>query len=98
MAYIPNEQAGEYARLLTSVYPGGIKAKVAYTNSGSESIDTAIKYARAFTKRQKIISFINAYHGTTYGSITISGCTTLMKNNMGPFLPEAFFFHFMEMM
>ena len=94
IAYIPNEQAGEYARLLTSVYPGGIKAKVAYANSGSESIDTAIKYARAFTKRQKIIYFINAYHGTTYGSISISGCTTLMRNNMGPFLPEVFAFPF----
>ena len=98
MGYITNEQAVEYARLLTSVYPGGIKTKVAYANSGSESIDAAIKYARAFTKRQKIISFINSYHGTTYGSITISGCTKLMKKNMGPLLPEVFFSVFMGLM
>ena len=65
-----------------------------FANSGSEANDAAIKYARAYTKRQKIISFINAYHGTTYGSITISGCTTLMRNNMGPFLPEVFIFPF----
>ena len=94
MGYIPNYEAGEYARLLTSVYPGGIKAKVAFTNSGSEANDTAIKYARAFTKRQKIISFINSYHGTTYGSISISGCTNRMKNQIGPFLPEVHLFKF----
>ena len=94
LAYIQNEQAGEYARLLTSVYPGGIKTKVAYANSGSEANDAAIKYARAFNGRQKIISFINSYHGTTYGSITISNCTNLMKKGMGPFLPEVFSFPF----
>ena len=94
MGYIPNYEAGEYARLLTSVYPCGIKAKVAFTNSGSEANDTAIKYARAFTKRQKIISFINSYHGTTYGSISISGCTNRMKNQIGPFLPEVHLFKF----
>ena len=94
MGYITNEQAVEYARLLTSVYPGGIKTKVAYAISGSESIDAAIKYARAFTKRQKIISFINSYHGTTYGALTISGCTKLMKKNMAPLLLEVSFFPF----
>ena len=59
-AYMENENTGEYARLLTSVYPGGVKAKVSYTNSGSESVDAAIKYSRAFTGRQKIISFLNS--------------------------------------
>ena len=92
--YIPNYQAGEYARLLTSVYPGGIKTKVAFTNSGSEANDTAIKFARTYTKRQKIISFINSYHGTTYGSISISGCTNLMKKKMGPFLSEVYLFKY----
>lgn len=93
-AYIPNQQAGEYARLLTSVYPGGVKAKLVFTNSGSESVDAAIKYSRAFTGRQKIIYFINSYHGTTYGSISISGCTYLMRSKMGPFLSEVYNFPF----
>lgn len=92
--YVQNWEAREYARLLTSVYPGGIKAKVAYTNSGSESIDTAIKYARVFTGRQKIIYFINSYHGTTYGAISVSGHTIDMRNKMGPFLPEVYPFPF----
>ena len=94
LGYFPNEKAAEYARLMTSVYPGGVKAKIAYANSGSEAIDTAMKYCCAFTKRTKIISFINSYHGTTYGSMSISGCTNLMKKGMGPFLPDVFFFPF----
>ena len=59
MGYFQNEEAAEYAKLICSVYPGRIKVKVAYTNSGSEANDTAIKFARAFTKRQKIIYFNN---------------------------------------
>ena len=92
--YIANDKAGQYAKLLTSVYPGGVKAKVAYANSGSGANDLAIKYARAYTKRYKLISFINSYHGSTFGSISISGSTIRMRNNMGPFLPEVFFFKF----
>ena len=59
IGYIANEQVIEYAKLLASVYPGGIKAKASFSNSGSEANDTAIKFARVYTKRQKIISFIN---------------------------------------
>jgi 4-aminobutyrate aminotransferase len=94
IGYIANEQVIEYAKLLTSVYPGGIKAKVSFANSGSEANDTAIKFARAYTGRQKLISFINGYHGSTYGAISISSCTNKMKNGLGPFLPEVFFFPF----
>lgn len=94
IAYVWIEEAAEYARLITSVYPGGIKTKIAYTNSGSEANDAAIKYARAFTKRSKIIAFINSYHGTTYGSMSISGCTTLMRDRMGPFLSDVYLFPF----
>lgn len=92
--YCPNEKAGQYAKLLTSVYPGGVKAKVSYTNSGSGANDLAIKYARAYTKRYKLISFINSYHGSTYGALSISGTTNRMKTNLGPFLPEVYFFKF----
>jgi len=94
IGYIANEQVIEYAKLLSSVYPGGIKAKVSFANSGSEANDTAIKFARAYTGRQKLISFINGYHGSTYGAISISSCTNKMKNGLGPFLPEVFFFPF----
>ena len=94
IGYIANEEVIEYAKLLVSVYPGRIKAKVSFANSGSEANDTAIKFARAYTRRQKLISFINGYHGSTYGAISISSCTNKMKNGLGPFLPEVYFFPF----
>lgn len=68
-AYTYNEKTIEYAKKLASVYPGGVKAKVCFGNCGSDANDAAIKFARAFTGRQKIIVFVNGYHGNTYGSM-----------------------------
>ena len=93
-AYLYNVPCVEYAERLVSVYPGGIPAKVAYGNCGSDANDAAVKFARAYTGRQKIITFINGYHGSTYGSATMTTCTTKMKEKMGPFLPEIYSFPF----
>ena len=93
-AYTYNEQTVAYAERLTSVYPGGVKAKIAFGNCGSDGNDAAVKFARAYTGRTKIISFINGYHGNTYGSSTLTTCSTKMHEKMGPFLPECYAFPF----
>lgn len=93
-AYTYNEQTTEYAERLVSVYPGGVKAKVCFGNCGSDGNDAAVKFARAFTGRQKIIVFINGYHGNTYGSCSMTTCSTRMHAKMGPFLPEIYPFPF----
>ena len=93
-AYTYNEQTTEYAERLVSVYPGGVKAKICFGNCGSDGNDAAVKFARAFTGRQKIIVFINGYHGNTYGSSTMTTCSTRMHAKMGPFLPEIYPFPF----
>ena len=94
IAYTYNERTVEYAERLTSVFPGGVKAKIAFGNCGSDGNDAAVKFARAYTGRQKIIVFINGYHGNTYGSSTITTCSTKMHEKMGPFLPEIYAFPF----
>ena len=94
IAYTYNERTVEYAERLVSVYPGGIKAKIAFGNCGSDGNDAAVKFARAYTGRQKIIVFINGYHGNTYGSSTMTTCSTKMHEKMGPFLPEIYAFPF----
>ena len=94
IAYTYNERTVEYAERLTSVFPGGVKAKIAFGNCGSDGNDAAVKFARAFTGRQKIIVFINGYHGNTYGSSTMTTCSTKMHEKMGPFLPEIYAFPF----
>ena len=93
-AYSYNEQSVAYAERLVSAYPGGGKAKVCFGNCGSDANDAAVKFARAFTGRSKIITFLNSYHGSTYGSASLSACTTRMKEGMGPFLPECYVFPF----
>lgn len=93
-AYTYNEQTTEYAERLVSVYPDGVKAKVCFGNCGSDGNDAAVKFARAFTGRQKIIVFINGYHGNTYGSCSMTTCSTRMHAKMGPFLPEIYPFPF----
>ncbi len=93
-AYTYNEQTTTYAEKLASVYPGGVKAKVCFGNCGSDCNDAAVKFSRAFTGRQKIIVFLNGYHGNTYGSATMTTCSTKMHEKMGPFLPEIYPFPF----
>ncbi|WP_300623369.1 aminotransferase class III-fold pyridoxal phosphate-dependent enzyme [uncultured Megasphaera sp.] len=93
-AYTYNIPMIEYAERLTSVYPGGIEAKVCFGNCGSDGNDAAVKFARAYTGRSKIITFENSYHGNTYGSASLSACTTRMRNKMGPFLPGIYHFPF----
>lgn len=59
-AYTYNIPMIEYAERLTSVYPGGIEAKVCFGNCGSDGNDAAVKFARAYTGRSKIITFENS--------------------------------------
>ena len=93
-AYSYSEQTVAYAERLVSAYPGGIDAKVCFGNCGSDANDAAIKFARAWTGRSGIITFLNGYHGSTYGSATLTTCTTRMRERMGPFLPGCYAFPF----
>lgn len=65
-------------------------AQVLYSATGSASIDAAIKLVRAYTGRSKIISMCEAYHGSTYGSISLSALSTNMARKIGPLLPEIY--------
>lgn len=93
-AYSYNEEAVAYAERLVSVYPGGVKAKVCFGNSGSDSNDAAVKFCRAYTGRSKIITFVNGYHGNSYGAATMSACTVRMSAKIGPMLPDVYHFPF----
>ncbi len=54
-----------------------------FVNSGSEAVEGALKLAKRFTGRNKIISFNHAYHGSTHGSLSVIGD----KNYQVPFGP-----------
>ena len=89
-AYMYNKNQVELAQELVQITPGNRTKKVSFGLSGSDANDGAIKLARSFTKRQKIIAFLRSYHGSTYGAISLSAISLNMRRNMGPFLPEIY--------
>lgn len=62
-------------------------SSVYFVNSGSEAIEGAMKLAKRYTGRTEIISFKNAYHGSTQGSLSIMGSEEF-KNAYRPLLPD----------
>lgn len=61
--------------------------KIFLTNSGTEATDGAIKLVRYHTKRQYIVAFKGAFHGRTYGAISLNSSKAGQKAFFGPLLP-----------
>ena len=87
-AYFANSKAARLAPRLAALAPMSGPVEVAWGNSGSDANDAIIKFARAYTGRQYMVSFTGAYHGSTYGSMTLSSVTLNMSRKMGPLLPD----------
>jgi acetylornithine/N-succinyldiaminopimelate aminotransferase len=64
-------------------------------NSGTEANEAAIKLCRAYTGRSELISFHGSYHGSTNGSLSISGNEN-KKRNFRPLLPDVNFIRLNE--
>jgi ornithine--oxo-acid transaminase len=60
--------------------------RVLFTNSGAESVEAALKFARYATKRSRIIFCDHAFHGLTYGPLSANGGREFRKG-FGPYLP-----------
>ena len=60
---------------------------VFFTNSGAEGIETAIKYARCATGKPAILHCQKAFHGLTYGALSLNGDESF-RNGFAPFLTE----------
>jgi taurine--2-oxoglutarate transaminase len=67
-----SESRSKLGRLLAEVTPGDL-AMSFFTNGGAEANENAIKLARWYTGRHKIISRYRSYHGATAGAITLTG-------------------------
>ena len=77
------------AKLLSENLPGNLNCTY-FTNSGTEALEGAMKLARRFTGRQKIIAAKNAYHGSTMGALTLMGLEE-KKKPFEPLIPEVEF-------
>ncbi|MDQ6834390.1 MAG: aminotransferase class III-fold pyridoxal phosphate-dependent enzyme, partial [Chloroflexota bacterium] len=63
-----NDQRARYLRLLMEHTPPGI-TRAFFCNSGTESVEAALKFARAVSGRQHLVATRRAYHGRTMGSL-----------------------------
>jgi len=90
LGYSYYELPVKLAEMLVNLTPGRFKKRVSFSLSGSDANDGAIKLARSATGRQKVVSFLGSYHGTTYGALTLSASALGLKRRLGPFLPEVY--------
>lgn len=85
-AYMYHEPLIRLSKKLCDISPGNYEKRVTYGLSGSDANDGIIKFARAYTGRPYIISFTNAYHGSTFGSLSMSAISLNMRKKYGPLL------------
>ncbi len=78
--------------LISKILPSKLDSTY-LTNSGTEAIEASLKLAKRSTGRQKIISMINSYHGSTHGSLSVSGFEK-RKRRYRPLLPNIFHINF----
>jgi taurine--2-oxoglutarate transaminase len=77
-----NESRSRLGRLLAEVTPGDLCMSF-FTNSGAEANENAIRLARLYTGRHKIIARYRSYHGATHGSISLTGDPRRWPNEPG---------------
>jgi acetylornithine/LysW-gamma-L-lysine aminotransferase len=77
-----NSTRSDFLNKLMSITPVGLK-KAFLANSGTESVETAIKLARKYTRKPEIIAFVGGFHGKTMGSLS----ATWRKKYREPFKP-----------
>ncbi len=76
------------AQKFTSLLPDSLNCLYA-VNSGTEANEAAIKLAKRATQKSRIIAFKGAYHGSTHGSLSVSGNED-KKYAFRPLLPDVF--------
>ena len=79
-------------KLLNKILPKNLNSTY-LTNSGTEAIEAALKLAKRATGRSRIISALNSYHGSTHGSMSVSGFEQ-RKRAYRPLLPNIDFINF----
>jgi len=87
---VPYEVYATLSERLLALAPFTGPAKAAFFNAGTEAVENAVKFARAFTGRHAVIGFEGAFHGRTYLSLALTSKTHPYKQGLGPFAPEVY--------
>src|SRR6185295_12004519 len=86
----PYEPYIAVAESLNRITPGDHEKRTALFNTGSEALENAVKYARAFTKRPAVVVFDHAFHGRSLLTMTMTAKNQPYKHSFGPFAPEVY--------
>lgn len=84
----------ELAERLAALAPGSGPKRVFFTNSGAETIEAALKLAHFHTRRDRVISFYGAFHGRTYGAMSLGGSKAIHHHGFGPLLTGVHRLHY----
>jgi putrescine aminotransferase len=83
-----NKQQADLAEMLAKITPGDLQYSF-FCNSGAEAVEGALKLARLYTGRKKLVSCLNSFHGKTMGALSVSG-REIYKKPFEPLLPETY--------
>jgi 4-aminobutyrate aminotransferase len=76
------------AQRLGEMSPGPSPKRVFFTNSGAEALEAALKLSRWHTQRSRAIAFFGAFHGRTYGAMSLSGSKLVHRRGFSPLVPD----------
>lgn len=85
-----NEKQVELAEKLDEIAPGDFEKKTFLSNSGTESVEAALKISRWSTQRKLFIGFIGAFHGRTYGSMSLLASKPVQRSRQFPTMPGVY--------
>ncbi len=80
----------EVCERLAGLAPFDGPARAYLGNSGAEVVEAAIKLARYATHRPYIVAFLGAFHGRTYGAVSLTASKAKYHAGFGPLLPGVF--------
>lgn len=76
------------AERLAKLAPGAEAKRVFFTNSGAESVEAALKLSRRHTGRPRVMAFLHAFHGRTYGAMSLSASKPMQRRGFAPLVPD----------
>jgi 4-aminobutyrate aminotransferase len=78
----------DLSQRLAEMAPGNSPKRIFFTNSGAEALEAALKLARWHTGRSRAIAFLGAFHGRTYGAMSLSGSKLVHRRGFSPLVPD----------
>ncbi|NLI98596.1 acetyl ornithine aminotransferase family protein [bacterium] len=84
--YYPSQV--DLAAKLAEITPGSGNKKVFFSNSGAEAIEAAMKLSRYKTRRPYWIAYYGAFHGRTFGALSLTGSKAVQRAHFAPLVPH----------